>query len=1164
MARETLRDFLSSIGSGKSSISYNVRDDSGDGSVGSGDDLGVDPSTGKELLKLGDQSKGLLGDYLSFIQKNSNVIFNVAPGNTEAVSAVRGNPLESALDQGAENVFIDVNDSSEGSINLNRVSNSSRMSTLIDKTQGTKGHYLLNDIEGADTNISGKLSIKPRPYPPTPEGASEKELVNLSVEVMREDGRFYPAGAAMGKAFAKRYQSSDVFDESDDKLTVQRDFGDYSDIATAASLEQLKRIGKSLLSQAARISDSQKYPEKNLTSIEPTDKVDPSDLMAKNADGFPTTESGDSSRIGRGEFISLDATDSSKSFGSLTDVDHKFDTVSDSYMKARAAVGIKAAVLAIKTFSNLAFQASKGESDGINGSLETGMGVKISGKNKQYVDEGTSFIMSSLLIPTRHSYERCVRNGLKYMFSIDNMDKPKGSKNSDVSSSKLVSSAPGYSVVLARSIFRSVEKLNNIMSTISSGSAENSEVILMQIARSGIIGFLNSLARVGDIRISRFDSRIRTEYSSNGPWDVDNLPDGPSTRVSKSRTSDGFNSTALSMRTSATPSAYVLPLGPIRAAIRMGTGGIGVNPAKGMLVSSISKKTFFGPSLTKSGNGPLATEGRIPPEVVRRVEDMLDAEYVPFYFHDIRTNEIIAFHAFLDSLSDGFNAEYSATSGYGRMDPVQTYKSTSRTIGFSFHVVATSEEDFDEMWFKINKLVTLVYPQWTKGDLITDGTAKFIQPFSQVIGATPLIRLRIGDVIKSNYSKFNLSRMFGTGEPDTKFLTKAEGVLSSLASVGEKQLDLEAIYREAFLNIFAVKFGSPISTLSALLGGARNIPAADVVFSAGLSAASKFLDNGFASWSMNAITNKLIDPVRERAPDIDGEFGYVGGERPAFMPGAGAADVVFIKGTTSKGYLVTDGISEMLGGKISLQVLKVGDRIRFSRPVKAVVISRKIVSSGNKGISDFPGSASDSFKRRTIYTVELMGGLFDGSAAIPYYLNGVQIEVSHSDIIPDPNDIFNRLMLPFLDPIGWAMSSVQEKINSAAGAIGIPGDTVNINYTHSSRFMVARDNAIVKSFDSTKGRGLAGVIDKLSFNWIGDEPWEIDWGSRAPKVCKIDVGFRPIHDLPPGIDHEGFNRAPVYNVGKIMRYVAGDPYDDNGESAKREYEVENKKTFKLE
>ena len=209
------------------------------------------------------------------------------------------------------------------------------------------------------------------------------------------------------------------------------------------------------------------------------------------------------------------------------------------------------------------------------------MGVKISGKNKQYVDEGTSFIMSSLLIPTRHSYERCVRNGLKYMFSIDNMDKPKGSKNSDVSSSKLVSSAPGYSVVLARSIFRSVEKLNNIMSTISSGSAENSEVILMQIARSGIIGFLNSLARVGDIRISRFDSRIRTEYSSNGPWDVDNLPDGPSTRVSKSRTSDGFNSTALSMRTSATPLSICPSSGSNKGCYKNGNRWNRCKPRKG-------------------------------------------------------------------------------------------------------------------------------------------------------------------------------------------------------------------------------------------------------------------------------------------------------------------------------------------------------------------------------------------------------------------------------------------------------------------------------------------------------------------------------------------------------------------------------------------------------
>jgi hypothetical protein len=37
-----------------------------------------------------------------------------------------------------------------------------------------------------------------------------------------------------------------------------------------------------------------------------------------------------------------------------------------------------------------------------------------------------------------------------------------------------------------------------------------------------------------------------------------------------------------------------------------------------------------------------------------------------------------------------------------------------------------------------------------------------------------------------------------------------------------------------------------------------------------------------------------------------------------------------------------------------------------------------------------------------------------------------------------------------------------------------------------------------------------------------------------------------IHDIPPGLDHSGFNRAPIYNVGEVMRSVAGDPYNDNG------------------
>ena len=51
---------------------------------------------------------------------------------------------------------------------------------------------------------------------------------------------------------------------------------------------------------------------------------------------------------------------------------------------------------------------------------------------------------------------------------------------------------------------------------------------------------------------------------------------------------------------------------------------------------------------------------------------------------------------------------------------------------------------------------------------------------------------------------------------------------------------------------------------------------------------------------------------------------------------------------------------------------------------------------------------------------------------------------------------------------------------------------------------------------------------------------------------EISFAFDVIHDLPPGLDHSGYNRAPLYNVGDIMKNVAGDPYDDH-DAASYEY-----------
>ena len=96
------------------------------------------------------------------------------------------------------------------------------------------------------------------------------------------------------------------------------------------------------------------------------------------------------------------------------------------------------------------------------------------------------------------------------------------------------------------------------------------------------------------------------------------------------------------------------------------------------------------------------------------------------------------------------------------------YNKTTRKISLTFMLAATSPADFDAMWFDINKLTTLIYPQWSRGKPVkAAGGDRFIMPFSQIPTASPMIRLRMGDVIRGNYSKFSLARLFGAGIPAT-------------------------------------------------------------------------------------------------------------------------------------------------------------------------------------------------------------------------------------------------------------------------------------------------------------------------------------------------------------------------------------------------------------
>ena len=172
---------------------------------------------------------------------------------------------------------------------------------------------------------------------------------------------------------------------------------------------------------------------------------------------------------------------------------------------------------------------------------------------------------------------------------------------------------------------------------------------------------------------------------------------------------------------------------------------------------------------------------RIPGKIADEIEASLEADYMPFYIKDMRTNEIIAFHAFLTALSDGFSATYGETRGLGRIEPAYTYDSTSRAISVSFAMMAFSPEDMDMLYWKLNKLVTLCYPQFSKGTELSTANAdgeptNFYMPFSQIPTASPMVRLRVGDLITSNYTDQAAARMLGVGAFEKDGIIKEEEV----------------------------------------------------------------------------------------------------------------------------------------------------------------------------------------------------------------------------------------------------------------------------------------------------------------------------------------------------------------------------------------------------
>jgi len=624
-------------------------------------------------------------------------------------------------------------------------------------------------------------------------------------------------------------------------------------------------------------------------------------------------------------------------------------------------------------------------------------------------------------------------------------------------------STPGYYAIVMRRVIADTtqvaEAFGNIGFSISGILAIFD--IFSTITKSMTYKFIMTMIAAGNLAAYRYRGHPRLDDT-----DLDSLPSTGPHRGGKSRiSSTPFHSYDLyhnmAWKHSAPPSRYLIPASVMNAwaATRPKAGAVehqlgttisarkAGGGEKGSAASEDEAKLGY-KDAGQSSWSPTelaqlsANDGRLSNEYVEFIERNLDAEYMPFYFHDLRNNQIIAFNAFLDSYSDSFSPSWTEVEGYGRADPVAIYKNTRRSVSISFTAVATSKEDFNVMWFNMNNLVSMIYPQYSRGKMMVtaDNKDNFIMPFSQLQTASPIIRMRVGDLFSSNYSEImGLGRSFGVGLPAEKSEFDFKARQEAITAAEDK---------------IAAKLQNPGDKNTVFGGGPDGLGYAegDKVHLTGRGSLIARKDDGtFLMFQDEAYKGRGAEPVmKQKKFPVDSKMKFE-------ITKTGRADKAFL---------------ELMKGA--------GDSMSLFYVVKP---------DAETATDLFPKAKDVHF----VITHEQINGLtkedFD-----KMYSGIADAGLDKKMLIKDPKD--------FLDP---------------------------------------KKNAIVRAFNTTKGKGMAGYITSLSMDWT-DATWEIDYGHRAPKLIKLSVSFSPIHDTPLGLTHDGGLRGVAYNVGSASRLYAGNPY----------------------
>ena len=111
-------------------------------------------------------------------------------------------------------------------------------------------------------------------------------------------------------------------------------------------------------------------------------------------------------------------------------------------------------------------------------------------------------------------------------------------------------------------------------------------------------------------------------------------------------------------------------------------------------------------------------------------------------FQNVRNDDQdVFFKAFITAFNETYTPNFNSTEVFGRTDPIQQYKGTTRNITLAWKLPAASESEAYENLGRVQKLLQMLYPSYLSLDN------------ALTLSEAPLVRLKVMNLLTSDSSK---------------------------------------------------------------------------------------------------------------------------------------------------------------------------------------------------------------------------------------------------------------------------------------------------------------------------------------------------------------------------------------------------------------------------